>query len=27
VEIDSSHVSLVSHPQAVTDLIVDAAKG
>ncbi|MFG2946410.1 alpha/beta fold hydrolase [Streptomyces adustus] len=25
VEIDSSHVSLVSHPQAVTDLIVTAA--
>ncbi|MFF7469152.1 alpha/beta fold hydrolase [Streptomyces sp. NPDC008092] len=26
VEIDSSHVSLVSHPQAVKDLIVDAAE-
>ncbi|MFJ3644228.1 alpha/beta fold hydrolase [Streptomyces sp. NPDC090108] len=27
VEINSSHVSLVSHPQAVTDLIVSAARG
>jgi pimeloyl-ACP methyl ester carboxylesterase len=26
VEIDSSHVSLVSHPQAVKNLIVDAAE-
>lgn len=26
VEIDSSHVSLVSHPQAVTDLVVTAAQ-
>ncbi|MFD4613481.1 alpha/beta fold hydrolase [Streptomyces sp. NPDC058440] len=27
VEIDSSHVSLISHPQAVTDLILSAARG
>ncbi|MEU3345949.1 alpha/beta hydrolase [Streptomyces sp. NPDC006700] len=27
VEINSSHVSLISHPQAVTDLILSAARG
>ncbi|MFF8724953.1 alpha/beta fold hydrolase [Streptomyces sp. NPDC015171] len=27
VEIDASHVSMISHPQVVTDLIVSAARG
>ena len=26
VEIESSHVAMISHPDAVTKLIVDAAK-
>jgi hypothetical protein len=25
VEIDSGHLSLITHPRAITDLIVDAA--